>query len=81
MNTTMLRSLAYGPLLTRARRALAALVLGALVALAAGCEAGALAAPPAAALRGEAARAQVHPCAPRLAEHPWRMAGCTPGAA
>jgi tryptophan-rich sensory protein len=37
MNTTMVRTLAYPPLLTRARRALAALVIGALVALAAGC--------------------------------------------
>ena len=37
MYTTMVRTLAYPPLLARARTALAALVIGALVALAAGC--------------------------------------------
>lgn len=42
MNTMMIRSLAYPPLLTRARRALAALFIGALIALVAGCDAGAL---------------------------------------
>ena len=60
MNTTMVRSLAYPPLLARARRALAALFIGALVAMLAGCDAGALAAP-AGALHDGAARAAVHP--------------------
>ncbi len=55
MNTSMVRSLAYPPLLTRVRRALAALFIGALVAMLAGCDASALAAP-AEAVRDEAAR-------------------------
>lgn len=46
MNTSMVRSLAYPPLLTRARRALAALFIGSMIALLAGCDAGALAARP-----------------------------------
>jgi hypothetical protein len=63
MNTTMVRTLAYPPLLTRARRALAALVIGAAIALLAGCDAGNLAAP-AGALRDQAAR----PAAPSEAD-------------
>lgn len=63
MNTTMVRSLAYGPLLTRARRALAALVIGAVIALVAGCESG-IPAAPAGALRDQAAR----PAAPTVTD-------------
>lgn len=71
MITTIARSLAYAPLVTRARRALAALFIGGMIGLLAGGDAGALAAP-AAPLPDAAARpaapseTDVHKAAPHF---------------